>query len=211
MGCWLSAIGYRLSRDPRPPRRFRGFRGFRGFLPVLCLRLLRLEARRLRPSHRTVQFDGGRERHQLRLQRAVLEWLQQNISFFECPDREVEEIYYFRWWSFRKHIVQTTNGFVITEFLTPVRHAGIFNTISCAAGFHLAEGRWLRDGRYLDGYTLFWLRGNGGKPQPHFHKFSSWFAAAACDRYLVNGDTRFIAGLLDDLVADYRVWNRNGS
>jgi hypothetical protein len=136
------------------------------------------------------------------------DWLQRNIPFFECPDREVEEMYYFRWWSFRKHIVQTTNGFVITEFLTPVRHAGVFNTISCAAGFHLAEGRWLRDPQYLDDYTLFWLRGNAGKPQPHFHKFSSWFAAAAYDRYLVNGDKKFLPGLLDDLVADYRAWEQ---
>src|ERR1039457_6332700 len=30
-------------------------------------------------------------------------WLQKEIPFFECPDREVEELYYFRWWSFRKH------------------------------------------------------------------------------------------------------------
>jgi hypothetical protein len=134
------------------------------------------------------------------------DWLAKNIPLFECPDREVEEMYYFRWWSFRKHIVQTTNGFVITEFLTPVRHAGVYNTISCAAGFHLAEGRWLRDPKYLDDYTRFWLRGNAGKPQPHFHKFSSWFAAAADDRYLVSGDKKFITGLLDDLAADYRVW-----
>ena len=135
-------------------------------------------------------------------------WMQKNLPLFECPDREVEEMYYFRWWSFRKHLVQTTNGFVITEFLTPVKHAGIFNTLSCAAGFHLAEGRWLRDPKYLDDYTLFWLRGSGGKPQPHFHKFSSWFAAAAYDRYLVNGDKKFITGLLDDLVADYRRWEQ---
>jgi hypothetical protein len=136
------------------------------------------------------------------------DWLQRNIPFFECPDREVEEIYYFRWWSFRKHVVQTTNGFVITEFLTPVKHAGVFNTISCAAGFHLAEGRWLRDPQYLDDYIRFWLRGNGGKPQPHFHKFSSWFAAAVYDRCLVNGDKKFLPGRLDDLVADYRVWEQ---
>jgi hypothetical protein len=134
------------------------------------------------------------------------DWLQKNIPRFECPDREVEEMYYYRWWSFRKHLVQTTNGFVITEFLTPVRHAGIYNTISCAAGFHLAEGRWLRDQQYLDDYIRFWLRGNAGKPQPHFHKFSSWFAAAACDRYFVTGDKKFITGLLDDFAADYRVW-----
>src|SRR5262245_43873792 len=135
-------------------------------------------------------------------------WLQSNIPLFECPDREVEEMYYFRWWSFRKHLVQTTNGFVITEFLTPVRHAGSFNTISCAAGFHIAEGRWLRDQKYLDDYIRFWLRGDHGKPQPHFHKYSSWFVSAVYDRYLVNYDRAFLTNLLDDLVADYRVWEQ---
>jgi hypothetical protein len=133
-------------------------------------------------------------------------WLQKNIPFFECPDRDVEEIYYFRWWSFRKHLKQTPKGFVITEFLPPVNHAGEFNTISCATSLHLAEGRWLRDDRYLNAYTQFWLHGNHGKPQPHFHKFSSWFAAAAWDRYLVNGDKQFLIKLLPDLVADYRTW-----
>jgi hypothetical protein len=136
------------------------------------------------------------------------DWLQKNIPLFTCPDREVEELYYFRWWSFRKHLVQTTNGFVFTEFLTPVRHAGMSNTISCATGFHLAEGRWLRDPRYLDDYTLFWLRGNGGKPQPHLHKYSSWFAAAVYDRYLVHPDRGFVTNLLEDLAADYKVWEQ---
>jgi len=133
-------------------------------------------------------------------------WLQKNIPLFECPDREVEEIYYFRWWSFRKHIKQTPKGYVITEFLTPVNHAGEFNTVSCATAFHLAEGRWLHDDHYLNDYTKFWLRGDKGKAQPHFHKFSSWFAAAAWDRYLVNTDKKFLVNLLPDLVADYRVW-----
>ena len=133
-------------------------------------------------------------------------WLQKNIPLFECPDPDIEQIYYFRWWSFRKHIKQTPKGFVITEFLTPVNHAGEFNTISCATSLHLAEGRWLRDDRYLNDYTQFWLRGNTGKPQPHFHKFSSWFAAAAWDRYLVNGDKKFLVKSLPDLVADYRTW-----
>jgi len=136
----------------------------------------------------------------------ALDWFERNIPLFQCPDQQVEEIYYFRWWTFRKHIKLTTNGFVITEFLTPVRHAGAFNTISCAAGFHIAEGRWLRDDRYLNDYALFWVRGNNGKPQPHFHKYSSWFAAAVWERYLVNGDAAFVTNLLDDLVADYRAW-----
>jgi hypothetical protein len=136
------------------------------------------------------------------------DWLTANIPLFDCPDPEIQEIYYFRWWSFRKHIVQTTNGFVLTEFLVPMRHAGAFNTISCAVGHHLAEGRWLRDQRYVDDYTKFWLRGHDGKPQPHFHKYSSWFAAAVHDRYLVNGDREFLISLLDDLVSDYRAWEK---
>lgn len=136
------------------------------------------------------------------------DWLAANIPRFECPDREVEEIYHFRWWSFRKHLKQTTNGFVFTEFLAPMRHAGAHNTISCAAGFHLAEGRWLNDVRYVDEYTRFWLRGHDGKPQPHFHKFSSWFASAVWERYLVNGDRDFVTNLLDDLIADYHAWEK---
>ncbi|PYM16229.1 MAG: glycoside hydrolase [Verrucomicrobia bacterium] len=135
-------------------------------------------------------------------------WLQRNIPLFDCPDREVEEIYYFRWWSFRKHLRWTTNGFVFSEFLVPMKHAGAQNTISCALGHHVAEGRWLRDERYLDDYIRFWFRGNGGKPQPHFHRFSSWVAAAVFDRYLVNANRDFVTDLLDHLVADYRVWEQ---
>jgi hypothetical protein len=133
-------------------------------------------------------------------------WLQKSIPLFECPDRSVEKTYYFRWWSFRKHIKQTPKGFVITEFLTPVSHAGEFNTISCATSLHVAEGRWLRDDRYLNDYTRFWLRGDNGKPAKKFHNFSSWFAAATWDRYLVNADKKFLVQLLPDLVADYRAW-----
>jgi hypothetical protein len=136
------------------------------------------------------------------------EWLEKNIPFFECPDREVEEMYYFRWWSFRKHLVQTPEGFVFTEFLTPVRHAGVYNTVSCAAGFHLAEARWLRDQKYFNDYARFWLRGEKGKPQPHFHKFSSWFADAVYEGCLVSDERSFATDLLGDLVADYRLWEQ---
>lgn len=139
---------------------------------------------------------------------ASRDWLRDNIPFFECPDAEVEEMYYFRWWSFRKHLKQTPKGFVFTEFLTPVGHAGEFNTISCATGHHITEGRWLRDDMYIDDYIRFWLRGNDGQPQPHFHKFSSWFASAVYERYLVNSDRAFLVDLLDDFVADYRTWEQ---
>ena len=134
------------------------------------------------------------------------QWLSEQIPFFDCPAVQFEETYYFRWWSFRKHIKQTEDGLVLTEFITPVSHSGKHNTIVCAYGHHLAEGRWLRDQRLLDEYTLFWFRGAGGMPMPHFHKFSSWAASALCERSLVTGDNEFLVGLLDDLIADYRVW-----
>lgn len=136
------------------------------------------------------------------------DWLRQNIPFFTCPDRDVEEMYYFRWWSFRKHIVRTPEGFAITEFLTPVPWAGPDNTISCAAGHHLMEGRWLRDPRYIQDYIRFWLHGDHGRPQPRFHAYSSWFAAAVYNCYLVNHDQSFVTNVLGDLVANYRQWER---
>jgi hypothetical protein len=136
-------------------------------------------------------------------------WLKDNVPLFECPDPEFEQTYYFRWWTFRKHIKRTPAGFVLSEFITPVNHEGIYGTISCAIGHHLREGRWLRDSRYIDDYIRFWFRGHeGGKPQPHFHKFSSWVTAAVDDRYLVTGDDRLPRELLDDFVADYEQWER---
>ena len=135
-------------------------------------------------------------------------WLQSNIPLFECPDGEVEEIYYFRWWSFRKHLQKTPEGFVFTEFLTPVRHAGDFNTVSCAKGLHVLEGRWLHDSRYLDDYVQFWFHGDNGNPAKKFHNFSSWFAAAIHGRYLVTDDKKSVTRRLNDLVSDFRLWEQ---
>ena len=42
--------------------------------------------------------------------------------------------------------------FVITEFLPTVPWSGKHNTISCPAGHHYYEGRWLHDPQFLDDY-----------------------------------------------------------
>src|SRR5712692_1348972 len=76
-------------------------------------------------------------------------FLSANIPLFECPDPDLERTYYFRWWTYRKHIKETPEGFVLTEFLPKVPWAGKYNTIDCAAGHHFYEGRWLRDRKYL--------------------------------------------------------------
>ena len=136
----------------------------------------------------------------------AFDWMASNVPLFDCPDETIRQTYYYRWWTFRKHIKQTPAGAVITEFITPVKHAGAHNTISCALGFHLAEGRWIRNQSYLDEYTRYWFYGNDGQPDAKFHNYSSWFANAAYERYLANGNAAFLTGLLNEFVADYEKW-----
>jgi len=131
-------------------------------------------------------------------------FLSDNIPLFECPDKTLEEIYYFRWWSYRKHLRQTPDGFVVTEFLPDVPWAGKYNTINCAAGHHFYEGRWLRDPRYLDEYATFWLRKGGG-----VRVYSFWIADSLWNRYLVTGLAGEIKELFPDLVANYRGWEKD--
>lgn len=67
------------------------------------------------------------------------DWMAANVPLLDCPDPDIEEIYHFRWWTIRKHIRQTDDGFVITEFLPQVSWSGKHNTISCPAGHHFRE------------------------------------------------------------------------
>jgi hypothetical protein len=137
------------------------------------------------------------------------DWLKANIPFFACPDREIEELYYYRWWAYRKHIKQTPVGLLITEFLKPVKHAGEYNSLSCALGHHVAEGRWLWDPQYVDGDLKFWLRtGPGGGLRPNLHQFSGWVAAMLYDRWLADGRREVLLSWLDAALADYRLWEQ---
>jgi len=130
-------------------------------------------------------------------------WLQARVPFFECADRDVEEIYWFRWWAMRKHLRKDPSGhFVFTEFITKPK------PVSSALGHHLMEGRWLRDQSFHDDDVVYWLRGNNGAPQEHLHRFSQWLADALWQRWLVTQDTPALTGLLDDLVRDFEKWEK---
>jgi len=135
----------------------------------------------------------------------ALEWMRDNVPLLDCPDGAIEEIYYFRWWVYRKHIKQTPNGFVITEFLPVVKHAKKHNTINCPVGHQLYEGRWIKDRQYLDEYCHFMLRGGGD-----LHQYSCWFADAVYNRFCVNGDQDYVTDLLGALRAYYRRWEEKG-
>src|SRR5699024_6208460 len=136
------------------------------------------------------------------------EWLSKNIPLFDCPDSTIQETYYYRWWSFRKHLVKTPEGFIFTEFLTPVGHAGKYNSISCALGHHIYEGRWLHNKKYIDQAIWYWLYHDQFEPHPVFHKYSSWISNAIYNRFLTNLDTAFITPLVVRLDLDYKKWQQ---
>jgi hypothetical protein len=139
----------------------------------------------------------------------VWEWMAGNVPLLDCPDKEIEEIYYFRWWTYRKHIKQTPDGFVVTEFLPKVDWSKKHNTINCPAGHQFYEGRWIRDPKFLDDYARFYF-GKGGDPGGLTKVYSNWLTESLYARYLVNADKALVTGLLDELVKDYEAWNRGG-
>jgi hypothetical protein len=134
------------------------------------------------------------------------DWMKANIPLFECPQQNFEELWYYRWWTLRKHIKQTPVGFAFTEFLVNRNYADKYNLIACAIGHHVHEARWLHDTSYLNDYIHVWYRGNNGKPMAKLHGFSSWAIAALYDRYKVNEDSSYLINLLPDFEADYAAW-----
>ena len=121
----------------------------------------------------------------------VADWLVENVPLFDCPERELLATYYFRWSVYHKHIKHTPAGYVVTEFVPSVSWAGIYNTISCAAGHHLYEGRWLANDQYLDDYSRFWC-----SPTANPRRYSFWIADALYARYQVSGDPTVPLSLL---------------
>jgi len=134
----------------------------------------------------------------------AFEFLAANVPLFDCPDEDLVRTYYFRWWTYRKHVKKTPDGYVITEFLPKVPWSAKHNTISCPAGHHFYEGRWLRDAKYLNDYAVFWFR-KGGSPR----RYSFWAADAIYAHYLVQHDPKLITGLLDDLIRNYQAWEKS--
>lgn len=133
-------------------------------------------------------------------------WMQQNIPLLETPDKSLEEMFYFRWWTLRKHIKETPQGFVFTEFLVERSYADKYNLISSALGHHIYESRWLHNKKYMDDNLRIWYRGNEGKPLKRLRFYSSWNLDAIWNRYLVNKDEALLQEFFPDFIQDYEAW-----
>lgn len=128
------------------------------------------------------------------------EWMMREVPYFESSHSLLEEAYYFRWWVFRKHIKTTPEGRIITEFLPEVDWSGPYNSINCASGHHIAEARWLTNGKELvREYVRFWFEGSGD-----VYSYSSWIIDAVYQYCLVRGEEEFGQELLPNFVDFYR-------
>lgn len=136
---------------------------------------------------------------------AAYGFLEKNIPLFSCPDERLERTYYFRWWTYRKHIKQTPDGYIITEFLPDVSWAGKHNAIPCAALHHFMEGRWLHDSKFLRDYAVFWARHAGMRdedlPAVLGHGFP--FPYALHQFHLVHPSRELLLDLYPELVKNF--------
>jgi len=131
------------------------------------------------------------------------DWFVEDIPFLDVPDKNLEEIYYFRWYSFQKHIRKTPDGYIIDEFLDDVPWAGKFNSINMAAEMHIREARWLRNSMYAKSDASFWT-GPDGEPR----RYSLALADTVYQLYLSTGDKEFAIRLLPALESNYESWEK---
>ncbi len=130
------------------------------------------------------------------------EWLKEHIPYLDCPDKEIEKVYYYRWWTYRKHIKHTSDGYVVTEFMPNVPWASTHNTLNAPLGHQIAEGRWLSDKEgVLKDYILFWLKEKGDS-----HSYSTWFISALWDYCAVKGDYSLGVDNLEDICRYFEKW-----
>ncbi|MCW2873186.1 RICIN domain-containing protein [Actinacidiphila oryziradicis] len=146
-------------------------------------------------------------------------WFKANIPFLDVPDQQIRDVYYYRWQTYKEHLVYTgpEYGWLSSEFLQPVGYGAPYGGISAAAGHQITEGRWLRDQSYTKDDVDYWLGGPGQFPKPQTdavnadtsdwaHEYSFWAASAVWQQMLATGDRGFAQSQEASLVKQYNGW-----
>jgi len=132
-------------------------------------------------------------------------WYLDNIPFFECSDKQIEEVYYYRWKMYKAHIrqVKPPYNYVVTEFLQHMDwDREPYCTITAASMFHVYEGRWLTSQAIIKGYLGYLNKGGGNN-----RMYSESLADATYAAYLVNTDSAFAIEQLGSLKETYEQWS----
>lgn len=131
-------------------------------------------------------------------------WMMANVPWFESSDPSFQEIYYFRWYSFQKHIVATPRGDVISEFIPRMKWAGYGNTVGVAVPHQLREARWLRDSSLAESDARFWLSPDA----THNRDYSLALADSIDAVTLATGNSKLSLDLLPAMVDNYHEWEK---
>ena len=135
----------------------------------------------------------------------ALRFLLAQVPRFECPDEDITRTYWFRWWTYRKHLHRVDGKWAVSEFLPHVGWSGAGNTISCPLIHHLREGRWLRDPAFMEDYLAFILaKGNVSGPKA----YASAPAWSALEIARTTGRAAFPQKLLEAFVKNYEAWEK---
>src|SRR3954469_11359755 len=90
-------------------------------------------------------------------------WFKDNIPLLDVPESRIQQVYYYRWGAYKRHLRYTTPtlGYTLTEFVHGNGNTVSFGAIDAAAGHHIYEGRWLKSPQYMDDYQNYWMTGPG--------------------------------------------------
>ncbi|HEY1787873.1 MAG TPA: discoidin domain-containing protein [Verrucomicrobiae bacterium] len=130
-------------------------------------------------------------------------WFEKNIPFFDSSDPQINQIYYYRWQLYKAHLKDLgQRGYIVTEFLDDVGWAwNPYQSLNDATAFHINEGRWIRNQRYMDDYINFMYAGGNDR------HFSESIAAATYGDYLVTGNPAVVETNLASMIRVYHQWN----
>ncbi|KAF4975917.1 hypothetical protein FDECE_18526, partial [Fusarium decemcellulare] len=131
------------------------------------------------------------------------DWYRDRIPIFECSDKSITDVYYYRWKIFRTHQRNIGSyGYITTEFLDNVSwQTQPWASLNDAAHFHLNEGRWCRDPRYKQDYATFMYSKDSNARQ-----YTESLADAVWKNYLVDGDPELAFSLLQSMQDNYEGW-----
>jgi hypothetical protein len=153
-------------------------------------------------------------------------FLLTNVPLFGCSDTAISKVYNYRWWMISKHLKEyhdpydNKNYWVVTEFFGVKPWGSLSGAITCPAGHQFYDVRWLRDGKYLQSYADYFMRGSASKlnqrengnfltylSRPESHHFSSWMIDGI-DAYLkVHPNKRWMKEMLPYMEKHQQIWD----
>ena len=147
------------------------------------------------------KLDGGQFEDFFAPEKGMYGFLAENLPEFECEDKTIEEIYYFRAYTFAKHIKRNRFGrLIVTEWLdSPSWQKETDGAISCPVGHQLRELKWFKNGSEIaEDYIRFWCKNEN---MQWLQYYTNWFVYAVWDYCNTTGNMQFAYDIVDQLIS----------